>query len=155
MASGENSAYPLFSQKKTTGSAHTAARFIASWNAPWAGAPSPKKATATLPSARSWAAVAAPTAMGRPAATIPLAPKMPSLGSAMCIEPPRPRFVPWSFAISSANMPSGSRPLARQWPWPRWVEVITSAGRSGQHAPTAAASCPMDRWTKPGTSPAR
>ena len=32
----------------------------ASWNAPWAGAPSPKNATATLPSARSCAAVAAP-----------------------------------------------------------------------------------------------
>ena len=46
------------------------------------------------PSARSWAAVAAPTAMGRPAATIPFAPKMPRSGSAMCIEPPRPRLVP-------------------------------------------------------------
>ena len=78
----------MFSQKKITGSCHTAARFIASWNAPCAGAPSPKKATATLPSARSCAAVAAPTAMGRPAATIPLAPKIPSFGSAMCMEPP-------------------------------------------------------------------
>ena len=64
-----------------------------------------------------------------PAATIPLAPKIPSFGSAMCIEPPRPRLVPWSLPISSANMPSGSRPLARQWPWPRWVEVMTSVGR--------------------------
>ena len=84
----------MFSQKKTTGSCHTAARFTASWNAPCATAPSPKNATATLPSARSCAAVAAPTAIGRPAATIPLAPKMPIVGSAMCIEPPRPRFVP-------------------------------------------------------------
>ena len=42
---GENSAYPLFSQKKITGSCHTAARFTASWNAPWATAPSPKNAT--------------------------------------------------------------------------------------------------------------
>ena len=25
--------------------------------------------------------------------------------------------------------------MARQWPWPRWVEVMTSSGRSGQHAP--------------------
>ena len=70
------------------GSSHTAARFTASWNAPWAGAPSPKNATATVPSARSCAAVAAPTAMGTPAATMPLAPKIPSFGSAMCIEPP-------------------------------------------------------------------
>ena len=98
---------------------------------------------------------AAPTAIGMPAATIPLAPKMPRVGSAMCIEPPRPRLVPSSLAISSANIPSGSRPLARQWPWPRWVDVMTSAGRSGQHAPTAAASCPIDRCTKPGTSPSR
>ena len=36
---------------------------------------------------------------------------------------------PASLPISSANIPSGSRPLARQWPWPRWVEVMTSAGR--------------------------
>ena len=46
----------------------------------------------------------------------------------MCMEPPRPRLVPSSLAMSSANMPSGSSPLARQWPWPRWVEVMTSAG---------------------------
>ena len=104
---------------------------------------------------RSWDAAAAPTAIGTPAATIPLAPKIPRRGSAMCIEPPRPRLVPSSLPISSANMPSGSSPLARQCPWPRWVEVMTSAGPSGQHAPTAAASCPIERWTKPGTSPSR
>ena len=86
---------------------------------------------------------------------MPLAPKIPSFGSAMCIEPPRPRFVPSSFPISSANIPSGSRPFARQWPWPRWVEVMTSAGRSDQHAPTAVASCPIERCTNPGTSPSR
>ena len=96
----------------------TAARLTASWKAPCATAPSPKNATATLPSFRSCAAVAAPTAIGRPAATIPLAPKIPSVGSAMCIDPPRPRLVPASLAISSANIPAGSRPLARQCPWP-------------------------------------
>ena len=73
----------------------------------------------------------------------------------MCIDPPRPRLVPPSRAISSANIPSGSRPFARQCPWPRCVDVMTSAGPSGQQAPTAAASCPIDRWTKPGTSPSR
>ena len=104
----------MFSQKNTIGSRHTAARFAASWNAPWAGAPSPKNETATAPSARSWAAVAAPAAIGIPAATMPLAPKIPIVGSAMCIEPPRPRLVPPSLPISSANIPSGSRPLARQ-----------------------------------------
>ena len=49
-----------------------------------------------------------------------------SSGSAMCIDPPRPRLVPSSLPISSANIPSGSRPFARQWPWPRCVDVITS-----------------------------
>ena len=83
-------------RRRPPGSFHTAARFTASWNAPCATAPSPKNATTTEPSARSCAAVAAPTAIGRPAATIPLAPKMPIVGSAMCIEPPRPRFVPAS-----------------------------------------------------------
>ena len=43
----------MFSQKKITGSRQTAARLSASWNAPWAAAPSPKKATATLSSPRS------------------------------------------------------------------------------------------------------
>ena len=82
-----------------------------------------------VPSARSWAAVAAPTAIGRPAATMPFAPKMPRFGigdvhraAAAAV---RARA---SWAISSANIPSGSRPLARQWPWPRWVDVMTSAG---------------------------
>ena len=35
-------AYRLFSQMKTTGSFHSAARFIASWNSPSGTAPSPK-----------------------------------------------------------------------------------------------------------------
>ena len=55
---------------------------------------------------------------------------------------------PWPSARRTS--PSGSRPLARQWPWPRWVDVMTSAGPSGQQAPTADASWPIDRWTKPG-----
>ena len=101
----------MFSQKKITGSRQTAARLTASWNVPCATAPSPKNATATLPSRRSCAAVAAPTAIGRPAPTIPLAPKMPIVGSAMCIEPPRPRFVPASLPISSANIPSAVETL--------------------------------------------
>ena len=151
-ALGENSAYPLFSQKKTIGSFHSAARFAASWNAPCATAPSPKNDTTTLrlparPARRprSCAASAAPAAIGTPAPTIPLAPKMPRSGSAMCIEPPRPLLVPVTRASSSASMGSGASPLARQWPWPRWLDVITSVAASGQQAPTADASWPMDR----------
>ncbi len=70
----------------------------------------------------------------------------------MCIDPPRPLFVPVARASSSAIIGSGARPLARQWPWPRWLEVITSVTASGQQAPTADASWPIDRCTKPGTS---
>src|SRR3546814_17086496 len=70
--------------------------------------------------------------MGRPAATIPLAPRIPMFGSAMCIDQTRPRFEPPPLAISSANMPSGPMHLDRQWPWPRWGEVITSAGQRGR-----------------------
>jgi hypothetical protein len=39
--------YQLFSQTKTTGSRHTAARLSASWNAPMLVAPSPKKQAVT------------------------------------------------------------------------------------------------------------
>ena len=73
----------------------------------------------------------------------------------MCIDPPRPLFVPVARASSSAIIGSGARPLARQCPWPRWLEVITSVAASGQQAPTADASWPIDRWTKPGTSLSR
>ena len=54
------SAYWLFSHTKTTGSRHTAARFSDSWNTPWLEAPSPKNATTTVSSPRSFAASAAP-----------------------------------------------------------------------------------------------
>ena len=154
-ALGENSAYPLFSQKKTIGSFHSAARLAASWKAPWATAPSPKNDTTTVLFLRSRAAVATPAAIGTPAATIPLAPKIPRSGSAMCMEPPRPLFVPVTRASSSAIIGSGGSPLARQCPWPRWLEVIPSVSVSGQQAPTADASWPIDRCTKPGTSPSR
>ena len=53
---------------KTTGSFHVAARFIASWAAPWPAAPSPKKATAAWPVPRNVAVRAAPQAWGRPGA---------------------------------------------------------------------------------------
>ena len=173
----------MFSQNKTIGSFHSDARLAASWKAPWATAPSPKNDTTTVLSrcpappgpsspdppasvpdppapsparrARSRAAVATPAAIGTPAATIPLAPKIPRSGSAMCIEPPRPLFVPVTLASSSAIIGSGGSPLARQCPWPRWLEVIPSASVSGQQAPTADASWPIDRCTKPGTSPSR
>ena len=69
-AIGVYSMYQLFSQTKTTGSRHTAARFTASWNAPMLVAPSPKKHTVTWPVRRILAAQASPQATGRCAPTM-------------------------------------------------------------------------------------
>ena len=82
--------YWLFSQMKMTGSFQIAAMFSASWKAPSLLAPSPKKHTVTSSWPRRLAASAAPTAIGMPPPTMPLAPRLPRLTSAMCIEPPRP-----------------------------------------------------------------
>ena len=49
MAVGDISENPLFSQTKMIGSFQTEARFIDSWKAPWATAPSPKNAATTAP----------------------------------------------------------------------------------------------------------
>jgi hypothetical protein len=87
-------------------------------------APSPKKHT--VMSSRvfsSFCACAAPTAMGSPAATTPLAPSMPTEKSAMCIEPPLPPLKPVALPNSSHIIRARSAPLASVWPWPRWVEV--------------------------------
>src|SRR5947209_450769 len=54
------SAYWLFSQRKMIGSAHTAARFSASWTTPWLAPPSPKQAMTTLSAFLSFDARAAP-----------------------------------------------------------------------------------------------
>ena len=70
--------------------AQVAAMLSASWNSPSATAPSPKKHTATRPLPSSWAASAAPVAIGSPPPTMPFAPSMPIEKSAMCIEPPLP-----------------------------------------------------------------
>ena len=64
--------------------------FRVSWNSPSPVAPSPKKHAATPPAPSSWAASAAPQAIGMPPATMPLAPSIPMAKSAMCIEPPLP-----------------------------------------------------------------
>jgi hypothetical protein len=73
--------------------------------------------------------------------------------SAMCIEPPCPRQAPVAFPNTSAIMALRGRPLAMQCPWPRWVLVIQSEGSRARQAPTATASCPVERWTNPGSFP--
>ncbi len=46
-----------------------------------------------------------------------------------------------------------SAPLAMQWPWPRWVEVILSASVSSMQVATAEASWPMQRCIVPWIMP--
>src|SRR5882672_1763891 len=41
-------------------------------------------------------------------------------------------------------------PLARPWPWPRWVLVMKSSRRRASHTPTATPSSPTYRWARPG-----
>ena len=131
--------YWLFSQTNTTGSSQSAARFSASWNAPSLAAPSPKKQTATLPAAAAAAGPgAAPTAIGMPPPTMPLAPSMPmvDVGDVHRAAPAAAvAGVAWRAARPSSGR--GRAPLAMQWPWPRWVEVMRSSSRSARHAPTA------------------
>src|SRR4030095_8549473 len=50
-------------------------------------------------------------------------------------------------------MPCTSQPLAMAWPWPRWVEAMSSSGRRWAQTPVAIASSPAYRWTNPGISP--
>ena len=120
-STGVDSAYPLFSQQKITGSFQTDARFIDSCSTPWLAPPSPKKATATRPRFLSFDVSAAPTARGTLAATTPLVPSMPLLMSAICIDPPLPLLFPVDLPNNSAIIVLGSTPLAMQWPWPRCV----------------------------------
>ena len=146
---------PVVLAEEDTGSRQTAARLTASWNAPWATAPSPKKATATDPSAPIVGGSAAPAAIGSPAATMPLAPKIPSVGSAMCIDPPRPRLLPLCAAHQLGEHRARVEALGEA--------VGVTAVSGGDHVvrrqrpsmrPTAVASWPIERWTKPGISPA-
>ena len=62
--------------------------FSASWKAPSFEAPSPKKQTTTRSVPCSFMLRPAPTDIGKPPPTTPLAPRLPSERSAMCIEPP-------------------------------------------------------------------
>ena len=61
------------------------------------------------------------TFMVKPPPTIPLAPSMPTLKSAMCMEPPLPLQLPVLLPKSSAIMCFRSAPLAMVWPCPLWV----------------------------------
>ena len=106
------------------GAFSTTAMFSASKVVPWLAAPSPEKATATLPVLRYFCVSAAPTAMGGEPPTMALAPSMPFFRSAMCMEPPLPPQRPSALPMISSIMPFTSTPLAMQWPWPRWVEPM-------------------------------
>ena len=145
-------AKPLSSQTNRTGRSNTSAQFSPSRNGPRLIAPSPKMQQTTFSSRLSLIACAAPAAMTMLAATTPFAPSMPTPKSAMCIEPPLPPQLPPSRPNSSRIMASGSAPLARVWPWPRWVESRTSSRARLAQTPAATASCPIEGWIAPSTS---
>ena len=67
-------AYRLFSQQKSTGRCHRAARLALSWSSPSAKAPSPKTTAVTTGRPRIASARARPTASGSPPPTIAFPP---------------------------------------------------------------------------------
>ena len=73
----------------------------------------------------------------------------------MCIDPPRPRFVPLVPAHELGEHAERVQPLGETVTVTAMGRRDDVVGRSGQHAPTADASCPTDRCTNPGTSPDR
>ena len=88
--------------------------------------------------------------------TIAFAPRMPTRGSAMCIEPPLPRHRPVASRTARPSSASTSAPLARH------VAVAAVGGRRGSRrrasaaqTPAATASWPSEVCTKPGISPSR
>ena len=69
-------------------------------------------------------------------------------------EPPRPAAMPSARPSISASSTPGSLPLARKWPWPRWVLSSTSVSASAAQLPAATASCPMHGCMPLAISPA-
>src|SRR5205085_1614332 len=153
--SGVDSAHLLSSRTKTAGTFQSCAMFNASWNVPMFVAPSPKNATATRGSPRSWNASAMPVICGRPPPTTAFAPMFPRSTSYRCIEPPYPCEQPSSFPYSSAISSFGAVPFASVCPCARCVDAITSPSSSARQTPTLHASCPIATCRKPGSSPAR
>ena len=89
--SGLYSPYRLLVMMNTTGAFQIAAMLRASWNVPMFVAPSPKKRQRDVRlAAASGTRPRRPTAIGRPAPTIALAPMLPLLKSMRCIDPPTP-----------------------------------------------------------------
>lgn len=112
-------AYRLFSQANSTGSRHSAARFMHSWNSPSATAPSPNRHTVTASRLRMASASASPVATGIPPATMALPPKKRCSASNRCMDPPRPWLTPVLRPNISAMMASIGMPRAMAWPCSR------------------------------------
>jgi hypothetical protein len=100
---------------------------------PWFMVASPWKATATRPGCSRRLAIAAPTASGPPAPTMPSAEANTS-GSITCMWPAWPLFRPWSLpTISKANA-VGSVPRAISGAVLRWSRPINVvAGQVQDH----------------------
>ena len=145
-------ANPLFSQTNKTGRLKTPDQFKPSKNGPRLIAPSPKMQHEIFVSRLSLLACAAPVAIFMFAATTPLAPSIPTLASAMCIDPPFPLHIPPRLPNNSSIIASGSAPLARVCPWPLCVLSRKSSFIKFLQTPDAIASCPIDKWIAPRTS---
>ena len=73
---------------------------------------------------------------------MPLVPIIPNSGAKRCMLPPRPPEQPVARPKSSAISAWGGTPLARAWPWPRWVLKTASSSRRWAQTPAATASWP-------------
>ena len=116
-------------------------------------APSPKKASATLPLPSTLLDSAAPVAIGIDEPMMPDSPRLPTLKSARCSEPPLPPHTPSDLPTSSAISGPSGEPLPIGWPWLRWLPDMKSWSPNAMLAPTTCASWPMLVCTVPGMWP--
>ena len=115
-----NSAKPLFSQTRITGSSQSVARLIDSLKWPACTAPSPKKTTATWSPPRIRAASALPSAIGMLPPTTPVAPMQPVFGVDEVHRATEALAEPVGAAHQLRHGALERRALASACPWARW-----------------------------------
>ncbi len=88
------------------------------------GCASPKKRRVTRSLPCIFEPSAAPAATGRPEPTMLVSPRLPTLKSDKCIEPPMPELMPVALPISSANSRSTRAPLLIGCPCEPWLPTM-------------------------------
>src|ERR1700675_1007263 len=114
VAVGTDTAQPLFSHRKITGSFRTPHMLALSLKVPPFEVPAPKKQSTTLSCFLILIESPAPVAMGKHPPSVPLSPNTPRVGSTTCITPPRPLLVPPSLPARPHRLPSSGIPRAPQ-----------------------------------------